>query len=243
MNNYYLGNMSWPEADKAIKEARAVILPLGSTEQHGYHMCLDTDNIVASHVATELATITNCVVMPTLNYGQVWSAKDFPATFSLNERHYIETVKDLVKSVLEKGAKNIILFSGHWGNVSPVKIAARELLDDDGYENVYHLSYTNLKKLGEGIMETELWNSSGFHAGEIETSIMLKIAPERVDMSKAVIDYPEVPSEYQIKPIHWKKFAKTGIFGDATKATAQKGQKFLERWIGELAELILANIK
>ena len=238
----YLGEVNWQEADKMVRNARAVILPLGSTEQHGYHMCLDTDNIVAKWVANYLAEKTNCVTLPVLNYGQVWSAKDFPGTINLNERHYIEIIKDIVKAIESKGAKNIVLFSGHWGNTAPVKIATRELLDEYGYENIYHMSYTNLKKNSEGIMETELWNGSGFHAAEIETSIMLAICPEKVDMTKAVIDYPDVPKGYQIKPVHWIKFAKTGIFGDATKATAEKGRKYLDRWLKELVDLIEENI-
>ncbi len=240
--NRYLGTVNWKEADRMMKEARAVILPLGSTEQHGYHMCLETDNIVALHVAMELAERTDCVVMPVLNYGQAWSACDFPGTFNVKEKHYIEIIKDLVKSIEEKGARNIILFSGHWGNVAPIKIACRELLDEDGYNNVYHMSYTNLKKTSEGIMETPLWHGSGFHAGEIETSIMLKISPESVNMDNAVIDYPETPKGYEIRPVHWSEFATTGIFGDATKATAEKGEKYLERWLNELVELITNNI-
>ena len=238
----YLGDVNWQQADEMVRNAKAVILPLGSTEQHGYHMCLETDNIVARYVSEKIAERTNCVVMPVLNYGQVWSAADFPGTFNLNERHYIEIVKDLVKAIERKGAKNVILFSGHWGNTAPIKIAARELLDEYGFENVYHMSYTNLKKTSEGIMETELWNGSGFHAAEIETSIMLEICPEKVDMSKAVVDYPTTPKGYSIKPVHWIKFANSGIFGDATKATKEKGQKYLERWLNELEQLIKNEI-
>lgn len=242
MDNVYLGNVNWQTAEKMIKEARAVIIPLGSTEQHGHHMTLDTDNIVASYVSRRLAEKTGCVVVPTVQYGQVWSAKYFPSTFSIEERHYIDYVKDIVRALERNGARNIILFSGHWGNVAPIKILARELLDDEGYDNVYHMSYTNLAKNSEGIMESPLWNGSGFHAGEIETSILLAIAPETVDMSQAVCDYPEVPKGYSIRPVHWDKFITTGIFGDASKAAKEKGEKYLERWMNELTRLVTDNI-
>lgn len=242
MEKEYLGQYNWQTAQKMIQSARAVIVPLGSTEQHGHHLPIDTDIITATDIAIRLAKRTDCVVMPTVNYGQVWSAKNFPATFSIEERHYIEYVKDIVRSLEKNGAKNVILFSGHWGNVAPIKILARELLDEEGYENVYHISYTNLAKNSEGIMESPLWNGSGFHASEIETSIMLAIAPETVDMSKAVCEYPEVPRGYSIRPVHWDKFAVSGIFGDATKATKEKGEKYLERWLNELVQLITENI-
>ena len=241
MENVNLKQMTWKEAEERMKGARAVILPLGSTEQHGYHMTIDTDNIVAGHVAELLARETDCVVLPVLNYGQVWSAKDFPATISLSERTYISVIKDIVVS-LEKQCRNIILFSGHWGTVAPCKLAVRELLDEYGFRNVYYLSYMDLKKNGEGIMETELWNGSGFHAAEIETSILLHIRPDSVNMEKAVCEYPEIPGDVEIRPVPWITFAKSGIFGDASKATAEKGRQFLDNWMRQMCKLVTDHI-
>ncbi len=242
MDGTMIAKMTWTEAQYRMKEARAVILPLGSLEQHGCHMSVNTDNLVGEYVSRVLAEKTGCVVLPVLPYGQVWSAKDFPATISLRERTFIEVVKDIVVSLEQKGVKNIILFASHWGNMAPVKIAARELLDEKGYTNVYYLSYMDLKKHGKGIMETELWNGSGFHAAEIETSIALRICPESVDMEKAICEYPKVPRDVNIRPVPWITFCESGIFGDATKATAEKGRQFLENWIRDLVELVETNI-
>ena len=205
-------------------------------------MTLHTDNIVAGWMADKLAEKTGCVVMPVLPYGQVWSAKGFPGTISLKEDTFIAVVKDIVESIQQKGAHNVILFSGHWGNVAPCKIAARELLDEHGYDNVYCLSYMDLKKHGAGIMESELWNGSGFHAAEIETSVMLAIAPNKVNMDKAVCEYPKAPKDVDIRPIPWKMFAVSGIFGDATVATKEKGEAFIERWMNDLVALIEGHI-
>lgn len=243
MEHVNLKQMTWKEAGVRMEAARAVILPLGSTEQHGYHMTIDTDNIVAEQVSEMLAKATDCVVLPVLNYGQVWSARDFPATISLNERTYISVIKDIVVSLEKKKCKNIILFSGHWGNVAPCKLAVRELLDEYGFRNVYYLSYMDLKKNGEGIMETELWNGSGFHAAEIETSILLHIKPESVNMEQAVCEYPEIPPDVDIRPIPWIEFAESGIFGDASKATAEKGEKFLDNWMKQMCKLVTDNIR
>lgn len=241
MEQVNLKQMTWKEAGERMKKARAVILPLGSTEQHGYHMTIDTDNIVAGHVAELLARETGCVVLPVLNYGQVWSAKDFPATISLSERTYISVIKDIVVS-LEKQCRNIILFSGHWGNVAPCKLAVRELLDEYGFQNVYCLSYMDLKKNGEGVMETELWNGSGFHAAEIETSILLHIKPDSVDMDQAVCEYPEIPPDVDMRPIPWITFAQSGIFGDATRATAEKGRQFLDNWMRQMCRMVTEHV-
>ena len=242
-DKHRLGELTWQEAEIMMKEARAIIVPLGSTEQHGYHLPLNTDSTIADYLALEVAKRTNCLVTPTLTYGQVWSAKDFPGTIAIQERTYINFLKDIVTSLESKSPRNIILFSGHLGNVAPCKIAARELLDEKGFNNVYHFSYiVDMKQAAAGIMETELWHGSGLHGGEMETSVLLRITPELVRMDKAQADYPVRPPDLDIRPISWIEFAKQGIFGDPTKATAEKGARFIERTLQQLADLVIENI-
>lgn len=242
MNRHLIANMTWPEAEKRIREARAVILPLGSTEQHGYHMAAGTDTVVSDFVCLALAQKTGCVVLPTLPYGQVWSAKGFPATISLRQSTFIDIVKDIAVSLEQQGARNIILFSGHYGNMQPSRDAARQLMDEYGYRNVWYLGYTNVGKYNAEYMQTSLWNQKTFHAAEIETSIMLHIAPDMVWMDEAVREEPEVPAELEFRPIHWREFSRSGLFGDATMATEEKGSLFLERWINDLTEIIMKII-
>ena len=242
-DKHRLGELTWQEAEIMMKEARAIIVPLGSTEQHGFHLPLNTDSTIADYLALEVAKRTNCLVTPTLTYGQVWSAKDFPGTIAIQERTYINFLKDIVTSLESKSPRNIILFSGHLGNVAPCKIAARELLDEKGFNNVYHFSYiVDMKQAAAGIMETELWHGSGLHGGEMETSVLLRITPELVLVDKAQADYPVRPPDLDIRPISWIEFAKQGIFGDPTKATAEKGARFIERTLQQLADLVIENI-
>ena len=242
-DKHRLGELTWQEAEIMMKEARAIIVPLGSTEQHGYHLPLNTDSTIADYLALEVAKRTNCLVTPALTYGQVWSAKDFPGTIAIQERTYINFLKDIVTSLESKSPRNIILFSGHLGNVAPSKIAARELLDEKGFNNVYHFSYiVDMKQAAAGIMETELWHGSGLHGGEMETSVLLRITPELVLMDKAQADYPVRPPDLDIRPISWIEFAKQGIFGDPTKATSEKGARFIERTLQQLADLVIENI-
>ena len=99
-----------------------------------------------------------------------------------------------------------------------------------------------MKQAAAGIMETELWHGSGLHGGEMETSVLLRITPELVLMDKAQADYPVRPPDLDIRPISWIEFAKQGIFGDPTKATAEKGARFIERTLQQLADLVIENI-
>ena len=242
MENVLISSMTWPEAEKCMRDARAVIVPLGSTEQHGHHMSLSTDTVVSDYICPLVAQKTNCLVLPALPYGQVWSAKGFPGTLSLRQRTFIDVVKDIVVSLENQGVKNVILFSGHYGNMQPGRDAARELMDEYGYRNVWNLGYVGVDSLNASIMETPLWNGKIFHAAELETSIMLHIAPQLVQMEKAVRDEPAVPAGLDLRPMQWKEFSSTGIFGDATKATADKGRRYVEAWVEELVQLIVANI-
>jgi creatinine amidohydrolase len=205
-------------------------------------MSVLTDTMVSDYVCSILAEKTDSITLPTMPFGQVWSAKEFPATVSLKSATLIGVIKDIAVSLEKQGARNVILFSGHLGNVQSCKDAARELRDEYGYLNVWHLGYGSVKKHGEGIMETELWNGKTFHAAEIETSIMLHISPSHVDMDQAVCDYPQVPPDIELRPLPWSEFSKTGVFGDVTKSTAEKGKKFLDNWLGELITQIQTNI-
>ena len=242
MKEYLLSKMMWPEAQRRLAEAKTVILPLGSTEQHGYHMATGTDTVVSDYVCLELARRTDSVVLPTLPYGQVWSAKGFPGTISLRQSTFIEVVKDIVISLEQQGAKQIILFSGHYGNMQPSREAARELMDEFDFRNVWYLGYINVSKYNEEFMQTKLWNGKTFHAAELETSLMLHIAPELVQMDKAVCEEPEAKPQYELRPVHWKEYSESGLFGDATKATAEKGKLFLDRWLDDLTKLINEHI-
>jgi len=237
-----IGDMTWPEAKERMAKARAVILPLASTEQHGYHMATATDTVISDYVCRTLAQRTGCLVLPTLPYGQVWSARGFAATISLRHRTFMDVVKDIVVSLEEQKVRNVILFSGHYGNMQPSRDAARELFDEYGYRNVWHLGYTHVDKLNSAIMQTSLWNGKTFHAAELETSLMLHIAPDLVKLDRAVREQPEVPHDIDLRPIPWKEYSESGVFGDPAQATAEKGSAYLTAWLDILCDIVLSNI-
>jgi creatinine amidohydrolase len=235
-----LANVSWHEAERMLQEARLVILPLGSTEQHGPHLPMYTDAILAHAIAVEVARRVNAVVLPTLPYGQVWSARDFPGTMSLTPNTFKAIVKDICHSLHRHGVKTVLLLSGHKGNVAPMKVAARELREEIPVK-VLTLSYPKLHEIARGVAETEPWHGGTIHAGEIETSLVLAVEPGLCQMDKAIVDYPPVPPDYDYTPVPWPEFTQTGVFGDARVATAEKGRELLERVVTTIVE-ILNNI-
>ena len=136
MKKIYAGDMTRLEFAERIKEAKCVIVTAGSCEQHGYHMALDTDNVLGHYMAMEAAKRTDSIVMPNINYGQVWSARNFPGSISLSNDTLKALFREIIISLENFGARNILLLAGHNGNAQAMKDVARELVTSHGYRLV-----------------------------------------------------------------------------------------------------------
>lgn len=236
MKKIYAGEMTSPEFAAAMKTCKAVLVPIGSCEQHGHHMPLDTDNLIGTYLAMETAKRCNCLVMPSINYGQVWSARKFSGTIALSNETLIRIIKDVVYSLETHHAKNIILFAGHNGNSTAIKEASRQLLDEAEYTNVWAITADVDKALMKQ-METPI-PCGCVHAGEMETSMLLAIRPDLVQLEKATAEYPKLPEAAKYRPVSWDQYIESGSFGDGSKATVEKGKALLESAIQNAVHLI-----
>ena len=221
----YAGYYTSIEFKEKIEENRGVILICGSCEQHGHHLPLDTDNIIGMEIALRIAEETDMLVMPPLNYGQVWSAKGFPGTLSLTADVLKMVLKELIYSLEEQKVKNIVLMSGHNGNYPFLKETARELLDEKGWENIWHFPISFSKEV---LNKAKSPAAMVPHAGEVETAMLLYLRPELVCLEQATQEFPTPPAEYAFRPMHWNSFVKTGSFGDGGAASAEFGKILVE---------------
>jgi len=236
MKSKYVGYLTSPEFSELIKSVRGVILVIGSCEQHGYHMPLETDNIIGNEIAIKVAEATELLLLPAISYGQVWSAKDFPGTIAISSDTIKRLIRDIVISLERFNVKNIILFSAHNGNTGILKESARELYDEFGWENIWHFSLAFSGDL-LSILESKM-PGNVHHAGELETSMMLAIRPDLVHMEKATKEFPLAPKAAKFRPIPWNAYVSTGAFGDSTLATEKKGKVLLKSCIEELIQNI-----
>lgn len=227
--------MTYPEFAERIKEAKAVLVPVGSCEQHGYHLPLGTDNSIGEYVATKAAELANCIVMPNVNYGQVWSAKNFPGTISLSDSTLELLLREIIIALENNNAKNIILVPGHNGNITVFKSIARKLLDEFNYTNIWYFNNAFDKEL-VSLQESAMYPV--FHAGELETSMMMAIDSTNVYLDRCEPSFPKAPKESSYKPMHWDEYNNVGSFGDASKASAEKGQQLLDSTVNNLVKLI-----
>jgi creatinine amidohydrolase len=216
-----------------------VVIPVGAIEQHGPHLPVGVDTMIAEAAADGLKSRLGetIEIAPTLAYGKSNEHADFRGTVGISARSLRRLVKSRVQNLRALGFTRFALLNTHGGNSSVLTYTLRELQSElDVRAGMLRLPVSD--ELDE---QERTW---GFHAGEWETSVMLEIAPELVKMDRAVSHYPaRLEDEGELRPenapaiFSWKTadIAPAGVMGDATKASAEKGRRWLNFAIDQLA--------
>jgi creatinine amidohydrolase len=178
---YELSNMTWPEAKERLREAGAVIIPIGSTEQHGHHLGVGSDWIQAWEIARRVGERIGVPVLPVMPYGVSGHHKEFPGTISLTP----DTLQMVVYAVLESldryGVERVVFMNGHGGNIGALTGAINEAREDFGM-------LCAICHWWDILAEKDLWgHPPEEHAGYAETSFTLASRPEAVRMERAVL--------------------------------------------------------
>ncbi|MGL4677006.1 MAG: creatininase family protein [Brevinema sp.] len=237
MNKKY--SLAWKtrdEASKFLKINPIIILPLGAVEQHGYHLPLGTDYMIAEHLSYQIAEQIEALVAPPMPFGYSWVWRDILGTLSIEQDHMESVLKDLAHSSYRWGAKLFVVINGHEANNNTLKYISRELGDESKHKFLY-LFYPKLKQVYNQYCSSETWNGI-FHADEFETSLMLTIDPSAVQMEKAQKEYPKTPDLYGYTNLSIGDISLSGVYGDPTKATADKGEAMLKIFVEESCHLI-----
>jgi creatinine amidohydrolase len=240
-----------------LDPARAVaVLPLGATEQHGPHLPLAVDQALVDGIVARalphLAPDAQVLVLPTQQVGYSPEHAAFAGTLTLPIETVIATWRAIGECVAAAGVKKLLLFNAHGGQVSVMDIVARELRERRGLI-VYGCSWWNLP-LGDevnGLFSADE-HRFGVHGGEIETSMMLALAPQGVRMQQArnfgstsrrrAAQYPILGNGRSAKlGWHMQDYNAEGAAGNAAGATAQKGETVLDAAGHQLA-LLLAEM-
>lgn len=230
-------------ADATLPEVRAfleahpyALLPVGATEQHGPHLPLATDTLLAERFVREIARRAGGLVLPSLPFGYSWTWRDVPGTLTLAFDTYLAVVHDLAASAQRSGVRALAIVSGHEANRQPIKYAIRERIADALGLPVIQLFYPGLQAL-LAEADSPAWKGGMLHAEEFETSLMLHHRPDLVRMEAAVRDYPEAPATFGLTVRTMGDLMGSGVFGDATVADAAKGARWLARTAEDAAAL------
>lgn len=214
------------------------VLPVGAVEQHGPHLPLLTDTILATGVARRIADRIGGWLLPAIAYGDAWTAERWAGTLSLAPSTLQSTVEDIGRGVKRLGLAGLVTVNGHFGNRGPIALAARTLVESG--LPVLHLDYPGLEDAAARYCTSKPAGPGFYHADEVETSMMLALAPEVVRMAHAVAEYPTFPPTFGSEPMLLSAFNTSGVFGDPRGATAETGEKIIAHVVGESLKLIEA---
>jgi creatinine amidohydrolase len=229
--------MSWTEFEAAVKAADFAFLPIGAIEQHGPHLPMGTDVIIGEHLCERLARATGGLLLHSLAYTPSFSLRFYPGTVRVSDETFSNTLVDIAEALYPHGIKTIYAFIAHLGALAASTSAERELLTNSQARMV-RLVLPGYKEAIERYCTSERWHPTYVHAEEFETSAVLAIRPELVDMSKAVREYPDHDPLFGPTSIPWNQFCTSGVIGDATAATEEKGRNILEHIFRESLALV-----
>lgn len=229
---------SWVDVARRIEDGTLAVLALGACEQHGAHLPLTTDTDMAHGVSKRLAEELDALLLPPIAYGDAWTASAYPGTISISPRTLQAMMEDIGHELLRMGVQGLVIVNGHFGNREPMLLAARALTTAG--LPVCHLDYPGLERLAGEICDSQPAGPGFYHADEVETAIMLAVAPEGVDMERAEPSYPDFPPTFGSEPMQFRDFNPSGVFGDPRPATAAKGEALIAGILGESLRIVSA---
>jgi creatinine amidohydrolase len=245
--------LTWQQVEALPdKENTLVIQPIGAIEQHGPHLPLVVDVAIATAVVGKaLHQLDSCIAayaLPPLCYGKSNEHGAFPGTITLSAQTLMAVLMEMAMSLYRAGFRKLVLVNAHGGQPQVLEIVARDLRQQQGDFNVFPLSVWGAPHCAAELVGDDEY-AQGIHAGDVETSVMLALLPEQVDMTKAVRAFPSAFAPGSLLslegrlPTAWTMadLSKSGVVGDATAATPAKGEAILSSlaagWVSVFEEI------
>ncbi|OYT48563.1 MAG: creatininase [Desulfurococcales archaeon ex4484_42] len=220
------------------EERVIAVVPIGSIERHGDHLPLGTDTIEATYVAEEVARELGAHLYPPIWYGSSRGLRRFPGTIDVDENALMAYVESVLRGIVEQGYSVVLIINGHGGNTNVLRLVARKLAFETGKTFIVISWWVDVAQ----DVRSKLFTSPG-HAGEDETSAMLCIAPETVDMTKAV-DHEVAPPQITVySPIIEEYLYPKAVRGRASRASREKGCEWLKAVINDIVNKVQNVLK
>jgi creatinine amidohydrolase len=222
-----LEQLSWLEAAAALSPETIVVIPIGAAaKEHGPHLRLNNDWTIAEHLKRRVLEVADVVVAPNIAYHHYPAFIEYPGSVSLRLETARDLVIDIVRSLATFGPRRFYALNTGVSTLQALRPAAETLAAD-----ALLLRYTDILAVAADTVHRVEEQDGGTHADEIETSVMLYIAPESVDMSRAVRDYHPGKGRLTRALGGTGVYSPTGIYGDATLATWAKGRAVVEAMV------------
>jgi creatinine amidohydrolase len=223
-----LSEMSAHELEQFISHETVGLLIFGACENHGDHMPFGSDFIMPFELAKRVAARygKKIVIFPPIPYGVSSHHKDFFMTVSFEPDTMMNVIRDILQSLVNNNIRRILIINGHDGNIAPIELASRIIKERNPRVVISCLEswWTLVGSIDKELFD--VWDGLG-HGGEAETSAMLAVRPDLVNMTVAPKDViPKLPDNVRI---YWKfnELTDTGATGAPRKATRTKGDKII----------------
>lgn len=232
----FFGGMTDPEVRAALQRTQTIIIPTGSTEQHGPHGPLLTDAIIPTEVARRVAERTGALVGPTINYSLSYPHVGFTGVVHIRVSTFMSLIEDLCASYGAIGFQRIVFLNGHYDNTYAIAYACASAAERMPAEvHAFPVNYWDgmtAEEAGEFFGPT-----TGLHANRGETSAVMAIDPALVDLDAANAELPPFPEVTNQAPVHTAFFfsspgsvhraSASGTWGDAREASVAYGERYL----------------
>lgn len=239
-----LGELTWPQAGRRLREVDVALLPVGAIEQHGLHLPLDIDAWDAAYQCDQVAaacTEPRPLVLPLVPYGVSYHHDDFPGTLSVSPTTLAQLVHEIGMAAAAQGIRKLVIVNGHGGNAPALHFAAQLINRDAHIFTMVDSGETSDADIAK-LLET----GGDAHAGEYETSTALATRPHLVFLDHARKEQPRFESPYldmdSERSVDWyvrtAKISASGVLGDPTLASAEKGRAIWKLTIDNLVELV-----
>jgi len=241
--------LNWKQVDALPRASTLLVLPTAAIEQHGHHLPLATDtlinNLLLGHALEKLPAALSVYALPPVHYGKSNEHLGFAGTLSVSAATFMAVLRDLGGSLASAGFQKLVLYNTHGGNSALIDVMARDLRAEFGLRT-FALHGTGGISF-EGVSPQE--RAYGFHAGEVETALLLASVPDLVDRTAYTVNYvadisrPELLlPENAPATFAWltRDLAPSGVMGDPRPATAENGSRWLEKAATRLAAALEA---
>ncbi|WP_346535597.1 creatininase family protein [Micromonospora sp. DPT] len=209
-------------ADEAGRQAEAAVLPIGSFEQHGSHLPLTTDTIVASAIAAAVADHYDLFLLPPVTISCSHEHSGWAGTVSISARTLDAIVTDIVDSLRHSGIRHVVLVNGHGGNYVLSNIVQQANVTRPQLALFPTRADWEVARSDAGLAST---THDDMHAGEIETSVLLHVAPDTVRDGYQQSDH--IAERPHLLTLGMRAYTPTGVLGRPSLASADKGRKVL----------------
>jgi creatinine amidohydrolase len=237
----FIERMLWDEVATRIHDGAVAILPIGAAaKQHGFHLPLNTDRIQAEWLAARLAARFDALIWPTVTYGHYPAFTKYAGSSSLSASTFEALVREIATGILGSGCRTVFVLNTGVSTLAPVDRALARL-DAGRVKHLWISGGPRYRRVARELAE----QSHGSHADELETSLMLAIAPELVNMERAEASPAvtrETPGALTPSDENSPNYSRSGSYGNPTLATLAKGEDLLAAILDDLVEEVAVFI-